>query len=149
QPQRRPGCPLSRSQPVWVGQLGGRRERPFVSLRIAAGVPAISERKVDELLDDRCTGALRALVMRVHVGDEDVHEGRTTHGARPAKAGARGAEIDPASAGAGLHLDVYPACAARRTVDLAAPERFGQEVARRLSVLVRRYGVTVCRSAGI
>jgi hypothetical protein len=52
------------------------RERPFVALRIAAGVATMAERQVSQLLDDRYPGGSGAIMMGIDGGHQDVDQGR-------------------------------------------------------------------------
>ena len=81
-----------------------------MSLRVAAAVAAMAERKVDQLLGDRRSLGLRSLVMVVDGADEDVDDRRAPDLGRVPVAARRLTGID-ASAEVGLELEVGPPAA--------------------------------------
>jgi hypothetical protein len=94
--------PQERDTPSAAAPLLGRgrehlRERPLVSLGVAAGVATVAERQVDQLLDDGRAFCLCAVIVRVDGGDEDVNEGRSPHLGRVSKALRRLAGVDAAA----------------------------------------------------
>ena len=55
-----------------------RRERPLVPLRVVAGVAAVAERGVDQVLDDRGAGRLCPRVVGLDVVGYEIRHGTST-----------------------------------------------------------------------
>ena len=100
----------------------------------------MTERRVDELLDDRGASGLRAFVVGVDVVHEHVDERRAAHLGRPLKAGRRLADVHAGAVRRDLELEVRAARGAGRPVDLAEAEGARQELRRGLDVLVEQVG---------
>jgi hypothetical protein len=126
---------------LFRGRVDRLREVPLVALRIGAAVAAVAEREIVRLLDDLRPGGLRMLAVAVDVVDEDVDQRCSPDGRRVPEPPWRLPEIDAAAVRSDFQLGVQAACRADGAVDFAEAERAGDELDRRLAVLVEQVGM--------